>query len=359
MVLDHGGGGDAHEAGVVEGLDVLGTTVAHAGAEAADELIDGLAEGALVRHAGHDALRHELAGVAGLRLEIAVLGAGLHGLDGAHASVCLELTAIVDDCLARRLLNAREHGAHHHGVAAGCEGLHDVAGIAEAAVGDHGDAEAVGDTGGVEDGGKLGHSDAGHDAGGADGARADADLDAVGAGVDEELSGLGGGDVADEDVDLRESLLYGAERTGHIGRMAVCRVDHHCVDACVNESLDAGEGVGGDTDTGGHAETPLGVLACVGIVLDLGDVAVGDEAYETVVGVDHRELLDLMAEKDLGCLGEVRAGGGDEVLLGHDPVDEDRHVGLEAEVAVGDDAHEEALLVDHGNAADVVLLHEA
>ena len=54
--------------------------------------------------------------------------------------------------------------------------------------------------GGVIDGGDLRHADAGHHAGGADGAGADADLDAVGAGLDEGVGAVGGGDVAGDEL---------------------------------------------------------------------------------------------------------------------------------------------------------------
>ena len=61
MVLDHAGRGDAHEASVVESLDILRAAVAHSGAETAEELVDGLGESPLVGYASHDAFRHEFA----------------------------------------------------------------------------------------------------------------------------------------------------------------------------------------------------------------------------------------------------------------------------------------------------------
>ena len=78
--------------------------------------------------------------------------------------------------------DAGQQGADHHHIAAGGNGLDDVAGEFHAAVGDDGHAVLGGHAGGVIDGGDLGHADAGHHAGGADGAGADAHLDGVGAG---------------------------------------------------------------------------------------------------------------------------------------------------------------------------------
>jgi hypothetical protein len=60
---------------------------------------------------------------------------------------------------------------------------------------------------GLGDGGDLGHAGAGDHARGADGAGADADLDGVGAGVDEGHGAFVGGDVAGEEVDVGEGFL--------------------------------------------------------------------------------------------------------------------------------------------------------
>ena len=53
---------------------------------------------------------------------------------------------------------------------------------------------------GVHDGGELRHADAGDDARGADRARPDADLDGVGAGVDQRPGAVARRDVAGDDL---------------------------------------------------------------------------------------------------------------------------------------------------------------
>ena len=77
-----------------------------------------------------------------------------------------------------------------------------------------------------------------------------------------------------------------------------------------------------------------------------------------VVLIDHRELLNLVLLEDGGSGLEVRLlMSGDEVLGRHDL----RHllveVGLEAQVAVGDDTDEVALVIDDRDAADMVVVH--
>ena len=92
---------------------------------------------------------------------------------------------------------------------------------------------ARGGQGRLVDGGDLRHADAGDDAGGADRARADADLDGVGAGVDERLRALAGRDVAADDVDVRERRvgLEPADDVEHARGVAVRGVDDEHVDA--------------------------------------------------------------------------------------------------------------------------------
>src|SRR6185369_15958883 len=86
--------------------------VAHAGAEAADELLDDEGERALVGHAALDALGHELHAELGalLVLHVAVPAAFAlaHRFEGAHAAIELVGAALVQDRLARALLGAGE-----------------------------------------------------------------------------------------------------------------------------------------------------------------------------------------------------------------------------------------------------------
>src|SRR5262249_16868778 len=82
------GGGDALEAAVsLHVLDGPIAGVAHGRAQAADELVDDVADRALVGHAAFDALRHQLERIRDLLLEIAIGGAARHGADRAHAAV--------------------------------------------------------------------------------------------------------------------------------------------------------------------------------------------------------------------------------------------------------------------------------
>ena len=115
--------------------------VAHRRAQSAHQLVDHVHERALVRHAALDAFGHELLRggdrILGLEiLEVAVRAALLHRAERAHAAVALVRAALVELDLAGRLVGAGEQAAEHHAGRAGGDRLRDVAGVADAAVGD-------------------------------------------------------------------------------------------------------------------------------------------------------------------------------------------------------------------------------
>ena len=116
----------------------------------------------------------------------------------------------------------------------------------------------------VEDGGELRHADAGDDAGGADRARADADLDRVGAGIDQRLGAVGGGDVAGDDLGRVGEPADLADRVEDARGMAVRGVDHEDIDAGIEQRLGPLDPFRTCAGRGGGAQAPLLVLAGVG-----------------------------------------------------------------------------------------------
>ena len=128
-------------------------------------------------------------------LEVPVGAAVLHRATAMPMPrIILKRRPFEQERLARALLGAGEHGAHHHARRAGRERLHDVAGVLDAAVGDDGDV--AGPFHRIEDRGELRDADAGDDARRADRARADADLHRVDAALDERARALARRDVA-------------------------------------------------------------------------------------------------------------------------------------------------------------------
>src|SRR6266511_5658488 len=93
-------------------LDVPGPTIPHPGTEPADQLIDEPRQRPLVRDTPLDALGHQLVALA-VPLTVAVLRAGHHGPQRAHAAVRLEAASLVENRLPRALGQAREQAAEH------------------------------------------------------------------------------------------------------------------------------------------------------------------------------------------------------------------------------------------------------
>src|SRR4029079_12340763 len=106
------------------------------GAQAADELVDVIAQAALEGHHAFDAFGDELGLVLDRALAVALLRAADHRALGAHAAVDLVAAALVDHHFAGAFLAAREEAPdHHHGGPRG-DRLGDVSRVADAAVGD-------------------------------------------------------------------------------------------------------------------------------------------------------------------------------------------------------------------------------
>ena len=194
----------------------------------------------------------------------------------------------------------------------------------------------------------LRHADARDDPRRADRAGPDAHLDAVGAVVGERLRAGRRRDVAADHLHLRVALLHPLHAVEHALRVSVRRVDHDDVDTGRDERLDALLVVRRDADRGAGPQAPVLVLARERVLGRLQDVFHGDETLELAVAVDDQHALEPVPVHELLRALEVGPfGHGDEpVALGHDRADRLVEVRLEAEVAVGDDAHHLASLDD-------------
>ncbi len=310
-------------------------------------------------HATADAFRHQLLQVVFCVLEVAVFRPFLHGLHRTHAAVRFESTPLVDDGFAGAFFGSGQHRPNHDGVTASCQGFDDVAGVANAAVGDDGDASAFEGGTDFHHGAQLRHSDAGNDAGCANRARTDAHLHGVGTGVNQGEGRFGRGDVAGHDVNASKGFLDVTDGVDHTPAVAVCRVDNDSVHTGVDEGTDPLVCVGSDAHSRGHAKAAVLVLAGIGEFAELDDVPVGNQAHEMAFRVDDGQFFDAMFAQDLLGLGEVASVfGDDEVFARHQLRDRAIRLLLKPQIAVGHDAHQFARRVGDGNAADFVLAHD-
>ena len=121
----------------------------------------------------------------------------------------------------------------------------------------------------------------------------DADLDAVGAALDQEPRALGGRDVAGDHLDVGEPLAELAHRPVHHHRVAVRDVDDEHVDAGAHQLARPLEIVAGRADRRADHQPSLRVAGRERPA-PLPDQILGrHQALSTPVVVDERQLLDL------------------------------------------------------------------
>ena len=124
-------------------------------------------------------------------------------------------------------------------------------------------------------------------------------------------------------------------------------------------SCGAAQPVLADAGRRGGAQPALLVLAGAGELVGLLDVLDGDQADAAIGVVDHQQLLDAaLVQEPLGLVRAHAFAHRDQLLLGHQRADRRGVVGGEADVAVGQDADQLAVALDHRNAGDLVLRHQ-
>jgi hypothetical protein len=227
----------------------------------ADQLGDDAGDGALERELHLLALGDVLVEGVAAALD---LEAGGGRTEGGHAPEDLVLAALAADDLAGALGAAGEQAADHDRARPGGDRLGHVAGVADAAVGDQGDAGGLGDLGAVEDGGELGHTDPGDQAGGAGEAGPDPDLDGVGPGLGQVAEAVGGGDVAGHDLAVRPGRLELADGLDGVVRVAVGDVDDQGVDVGVEQGLGPFQVAAADPEGGCDPQAALAVAGRLG-----------------------------------------------------------------------------------------------
>ena len=345
-------------------VEIFRADIAHGGAQAADQLVQHVGHRPLVGHLALDTFRHQLERVLDLLLEIAVGRAARHGADGAHAAIGFVGTALEQENLARRLVGAGKQRADHGAIGAGRHRFGKIAGIFDAAVGDHRRIALFRHLDRIHDRGELRHADTGDDARGADRARPDADLDGVGAGIDQRLGALGGGDIARHHLHRIRHPFDAGDGVEHAPGMAVRGVDDDEVDAGLDQSFAARITGFADRRGGGDPQPALLVLAGIGVGHRLLDVLHRDQADAAVVVIDDEEFLDaVLVQEPLGLVLADALAHRDQPLLGHQLGNFLPPVGGKAHVAVGEDADElagaaVAAAFDHRNAGNAMLLHQ-
>jgi hypothetical protein len=244
-------------------------------------------------------------------------------------------------------------------VGAGSDRLGDVAGIADAAVGDQRHARALQRSGHAVDRHDLRHADTGDDARGADRAWANADLDAVGAAFHQRQCRRAGGDVAADHVHTGVVLLDPTHALDHAGAVAVGGVDHQHVDAGARQQFDTLFGAFTDTDRGADAQLAESIARRVRKARLFGDVFHRHQATQFERVVDDQHPLQLVAvHQRLAFFERSTFAHRDQALARrHDLAHRRIEPRLEPQVTVGDDA-DHRLALQHRETRHAVQLRQ-
>src|ERR1700724_4143431 len=100
--------------------------------------------------------------------------------------------------------------------------------------------------------------------------------------------------------------------------MAMRGIDHHEIDASLDQPLSARKAQIADGGRGGYPQASLLVLAGMRVGDRLLDILDGDEADAAILRIDYEQLLDpVLVQKALGFLLGDAFAHGDELLLRH------------------------------------------
>ena len=154
---------------------------------------------------------------------------------------------------------------------------------------------------GIHNGSELRHADTGNDSGGANRAWPDADLDRVGAGIDQRPGALAGRNIAGNHLHGVRQPFDPVDRFENALGMPMRRVHDDEIDAGLEQPFAALETRIADRSRGGDAQSALFILAGVRVGNGLFDILHRDQTDAAVVAVDHKKLFDtVLMQQPLG-----------------------------------------------------------
>ena len=333
------------------------TGIAHRCAQTTNDLVGDRINFAAVWNLAFDTFWHQLVLAAHIGLEVAVLGirtlfarqtATLHRPHRSHAAVALVLLTADDDNITRRFLSTSKHGAQHHAVCACRQGFRDIAGVLHAAIGNDGNPRRTCDCSSFQDGGDLWGAHAGDHTRRTNRTWPDTHLDAISTGVDHRLRGLARGQVATNDVDLREGLFYLRDHLENPVVVRVSRVDDEHVHTRFNQGFSALEGLLTGTDTCSDQQAAFLILGRVRELLGFHEVFDRDQPDELVVIGDDRKFFHFVfAQQAQRFLLAHAFFRNHQRRRRHHVLDQTVRVCLETHVTVGANTHQVAFAVDN------------
>ena len=155
------------------------------------------------------------------------------------------------------------------------------------------------------------------------------------------------------------NLLFNfSHRLEHARGMAVGGVHHQQIHLGLHQFRRALQVIARGPQGRAHPQAPLLVFAGVGVLDLLLNILYGNKPTKIIGVIDNQKFFHaVLVQHPLGFFQGRSHGDGDQVLLGHHLFHRQVEAVLEAQVAVGQDAHQLAILGD-GHAGNLVLLHD-
>jgi hypothetical protein len=128
--------------------------------------------------------------------------------------------------------------------------------------------------------------------------------------------------------------------------MSVSGIDRQQVDTGFGKYGNAIQGIGSDARSRPNAKATLVVQQGLGEVGAFADVGEGDEPLQQALSVDQRELFDAVGVHELAGLFELDSWcASDQVFRGHELADQSTLAIGKAQVAVGQDSHQNTVFI--------------
>ena len=197
-----------------------------------------------------------------------------------------------------------------------------------------------------------------HNTSGADRAGPHPHFDRVGTGIDDGLRAILGGDVAPDHIHPAESFIFLEllDDLQYSLRVTIGGVDHEDIHPRLEQCTSSIPGVTKESDSSTDSESAFGIFRGVGILFALVKVLDRNQTFKVASAIDQGQLLNLLSGKNCErFLWRDSLVPGNQLALGHH-VFHQGGVGFiarhETHIAVGDDAHQHTITLDHGDPRD-------
>lgn len=237
-------------------------------------LVDNGIQRPFVGHPTFNAFRDQLLGTVFCALEVTVTGTGSlgHGTKGTHATVGFVTSALIKLNFARSFLSTGQHTAQHDRTGTRYDGFCQVAGEANATVGNHRDVGSFQFCGNIGDRRDLGYTNTGHDTGGTDRARANPHFHTIGTGIHQGPGCCRGSNIAADNLYLRIGFLNPANPFNNPFGVTVGSINNDDIDTGINQRRNTLRGFRPGAYGGTDSQLTVGIFTGVGVVLGFLDI---------------------------------------------------------------------------------------